>query len=345
MDTSKKIKVRLPVNLTEQEFETFANNQIYTLRKTKVKKLRQAFVSYEGYCLNTQGLVKGCYHDYPHQLPRFLKEASEAYYDIVDHPENLIELKDDETYLMIHHPWFMYYHWVCESLPRIWAVKEQLQDLVLLLPEHYRHNNFVLSSISAFTFKDIFYIPQGKGVLADRLLMPEIKPIMESYDARIFLQLSCLYKQFAIKQFDIHVSKHDRVFISRSKSGRRKIVNEAEVIKVLEEYGFRTLYCEDYSFIEQVAIFSNIKYLVALHGSGLSNMIFMPPQAKVMEFHKTKTNDGDWHSLIFWYMADAMNLQYYHQICSPVNPADDLFIADVLVESSLLKINLSVMLS
>jgi hypothetical protein len=69
----------------------------------------------------------------------------------------------------------------------------------------------------------------------------------------------------------------------------------------------------------------------------------MTPGSNVLEFHKKKTNLADHHSLIFWYMADALNIHYYQQECEPVNPTDNFFEADIIVDTKLLSDNMKVL--
>jgi capsular polysaccharide biosynthesis protein len=339
----KEVSVSLPQNLRKTEVDLFSSNLYYTLQSLTVKKLSNVFITYTGYCLNHEGLIKECHHDYPHQFSRFLKEASEAYYDSKDHPEKLIELNNNKTYLMIHHPWFMYYHWVCESLLRVWMVKEEVKNMVLLLPAHYQYNNFVLSSLKPFKFKGIYFIPEGKNLMVRHVIMPQIKPIMEGYDALQMKEIRNFYQGFVRKQKAIQNNLGERLYVSRSKSARRKIMNEEEVINVLLKYNFTIIYNEDYSFLEQVAIYSNARYLISIHGSGLTNMIFMKENSVVFELYKQITNPNDWHSLIFWYMADAMGHEYYQQVCEPVNNNDDIFNANIVVNIDLMCNNLRMM--
>jgi capsular polysaccharide biosynthesis protein len=203
---------------------------------------------------------------------------------------------------------------------------------------------FAKDSLEPFTFKNIFYIPPAKGVLVRTLCMPQIKPVMASYNPVALNDLNNIYIDYVNSVKKITCNLGERIYVSRKKSRRRKIENENEVIEILNKYNFTVIYNEDYSFFEQVAIYSQVKYLISIHGAGLTNMLFMQSPAAIFELHKKQTNTSDQHSLIFWYMADALGLKYYHQICEPTDNDDDFFEADFIVDIELLKRNLKLMM-
>src|SRR5689334_14311039 len=135
---SKKVSVLPPVNINDEDASLFLPYLSFELSPLKVKRLTNAFVTYTGFCVTENGLLKESHHDYPPQFDYFLKLASVSYEEAYENPDNLVVLDDDNTYLSIHHPWFMYYHWICESVFRIWRVKDKINQMVLLLPESYK---------------------------------------------------------------------------------------------------------------------------------------------------------------------------------------------------------------
>lgn len=67
-----------------------------------------------------------------------------------------------------------------------------------------------------------------------------------------------------------------RVFLSRDKKRfTRGLSNEMEVIDMLQNYGFEVAYAEHLSVDEQVKLFQETEYLVALTGMGLIQQFFM----------------------------------------------------------------------
>lgn len=67
-----------------------------------------------------------------------------------------------------------------------------------------------------------------------------------------------------------------RVFLSRDKKRfTRGLSNESQVITMLQKYGFEVAYAEHLSIDEQVRLFQETEYLVALTGMGLIQQFFM----------------------------------------------------------------------
>ncbi|MBB6112886.1 Protein of unknown function [Mucilaginibacter lappiensis] len=338
------VTVLPPVNMIKEDEGLFLPFLTYRLAPLKVRRLNNAFVTHSGFCLTNKGLAKECYHDYPGQLSDYLKEASGYYENALVNPQQLIELDDEQTYLLIHHPWFMYYHWICESLFRLWMVKEQLDSLILLLPEKYQGSEYVRASLEPFALKKIFFIPDQKSVLLNSLCVPQIKTKMEGYDRVALKEVSSFYRRHVSDKKRLNTNFGERIYVSRRKAGRRHVINEEEVVDIMKKYDFIVLCNEDHGFFEQVAIHAHARYLVSIHGSGLTNMLFMPEGSSILEFHKQQTTSYDWHSQIFWYMADALGHRYFHQICPPEDPAADIFVGNLIVDTVLLEQNLLQML-
>lgn len=96
-----------------------------------------------------------------------------------------------------------------------------------------------------------------------------------------------------------------RVFVSRKGSRGRNLLTEDALRPALETRGFRLVRMEDLSFEEQVALMRRTSVLVAPHGAGLTNMMFCPPGAQVVEI-----GDPGFPNPNFYALACAMGLGY-----------------------------------
>ncbi|MCX6212983.1 glycosyltransferase family 61 protein [Spirosoma sp.] len=340
------VRVNMPKNAAQKEENLFEPFLTYEIEKLKVRKLHNVFVSYSGFCIDKNGLVKESHHSYPTQMQNFTQDAMYHYYKSCNTPGNLLELKDDETYLLFHHPWFVNYgHWMCEGILRIWMVRKQAHKMVLLLPEKYLTNRFIIDSLEPFTFKSIYIIPEGKSLLVKKLCLPRIKPVVDSYYYDKLNEIKSFYINYAINVKKIHLNLGEKLYLSRKKSVQRRVQNETDVERIVNEYGFTSLCNEDYTFWEQVAIYANAKYLVSIHGAGMTNMIFMNKNAQILELHKKMTNPHDWHSFAFWYMCEALGYGYYQQLCQPMREEDHFFTADFVVDIQKLAENIATLVS
>jgi capsular polysaccharide biosynthesis protein len=338
-----EVTVPLPLNFTDADAALYKPYQKYYLRPQKVKKLKNVFVTFSGFCINNKGLIRECHHNYELQYNDYLNEAALHYYNVSDNPGNLITLDNETVYLAIHHPWFNYYHWLCESIFRLWMVRNQLQRLVLILPEYYRDADFIMGSLEPFEIPNIFFIPDGKSLMVRNLCLPQLKPICDSYNTRHLRQVREFYTFYVNNVKKLTNDLGHRLYVSRQLAKRRKVVNEEEVQGVLQRHGFAIFHPEQYSFLEQVAIFSKVKYLVGEHGSGLTNLLFVPDGASILELHKNQTNELDHPSPLFWYMAHSLKINYYHQSCK-THGKEDYFDGNYIVDVANLESNLSLML-
>lgn len=341
---NKLVTVPLPLNITTDELPQYEPYRTYELAPQKIKFLKNVFVTHSGFCLNNKGLIKECHHDFHLQHHDYLSEASYYYYDVNDHPDNLVTFDDDQVYLTIHHPWFNYYHWICESIFRLWMVRRQLNDLILVLPENYKNADFITGSLEPFDVKNIFYIPGGKSLMVKNLCLPQIKRICDSYNSLHLKQVRNFYTNYVLFEKKIPFERIEKLYVSRKLASRRQIINEDELLFIAQRYGFTVFYPENFTFLEQVAIFSQVKYLVGTHGSGLTNMLFMGQNTFLLELHKNRTNEFEHPSPLFWYMAESLGINYHHQSCETFGK-EDYFEGDYIVNAELFEKNLKLICS
>lgn len=111
-------------------------------------------------------------------------------------------------------------------------------------------------------------------------------------------------------------SKRSRIYISRSDVGRkRSIINEVEVVNVLKRFGFDVLTLSPMTLLEQAEIFSNCEVVVAVHGAGLTNVLFMPQKSVVIEMFHYRFG-----SQAYCKLANSLDIDYRYLTCG----AEDL---------------------
>lgn len=74
-----------------------------------------------------------------------------------------------------------------------------------------------------------------------------------------------------------------RVYLGRSDVEVRRLTNEEELRRILSRYDFEVVVINDMSMRDQIDLFGEIDCLVSPHGAGLSNMVFMPDDARIVE--------------------------------------------------------------
>ncbi|GAB4024350.1 glycosyltransferase family 61 protein [Spirosoma gilvum] len=101
---------------------------------------------------------------------------------------------------------------------------------------------------------------------------------------------------------------HNRVYISRK--GRRRIVNEPDLIRMLERYQFTIIEDTPRTVAEQVDIYKNAAFIMGPHGASFTNIIWCEPGTHLFELFSP--NYAPPH---FQYLASVMHMDYsaYYQ--------------------------------
>ncbi|MFN6166278.1 MAG: glycosyltransferase family 61 protein [Pseudanabaena sp.] len=129
---------------------------------------------------------------------------------------------------------------------------------------------------------------------------------------------------------------YKKIYISRSKEQKRKIINELEVIEIVKKYGFKVICFEEYSFEDQIKMALRAKFMISNHGGGLTNLLFMASGGAVLELRKY----GDSNNNCFFTLASALDINYFYQLCetdqNDINNTSDLKIDCQLLSSNII---------
>lgn len=228
-----------------------------------------------------------------------------------------------------------YFHWLCDALTRLFVVRDRVRDTMLLLPGKYRACEFVKASLAAFEVTNINFIESNEVVECRKLLIPShTAPPGHFNDQAIRGVRNVLLARFGSPE------DHDeRLYITRSKATKRRIVNEAGVNAILKEFGFTTVCMEDLSFAEQVRVCSRARYLVSNHGAGLTNMLFMRDGGSVLELR----HQSDCINNCYFTLSSALDLRYFYQTCVAQDRNSDPHEADLVVDPETLRRNLTLL--
>ena len=102
---------------------------------------------------------------------------------------------------------------------------------------------------------------------------------------------------------------YDRIYIKRNLAKRRLVLNEAEVVNLLDGFGFVSVNLELMSLKEQALCMANAKVVVAPHGAGLIDLVFCSQGIKVIEIFPPK-----YVNPIYWQISNVCALSYYYLI-------------------------------
>lgn len=216
-----------------------------------------------------------------------------------------------------------YFHWLLDCLPRLILLEGLGINLPLALPSYLKGKTFVTQSLTLLDKTNYEFLKKEKWYFFKSLCFPAHLAPTGNYNDEI---INKLRSRLTGNCKEVPTLK---IYVSRSKASRRKIVNEQKIFPCLSSMGFRTVFCEDLTFEEQVQLFSKVKYLISNHGAGLSNILFMAPETSVLELRKRNDN----HNNCYFSLASSLNLKYFYLECAPVNSTEETHIADIIVNT------------
>lgn len=208
----------------------------------------------------------------------------------------------------------IYYHWLFDVLPRINVLCQYLrqQDLELSSIDYFVVNNFDKSyQIETLT---ALGIPEEKVISSDRLPHIEAEELVVPSFAGHFDWVPPASIDFLrhhlLRATDIPAHQQPkRIYISREKAKYRKILNQAAVVELLDQFGFVSIALETMTVDQQAQLFDQAEIVVAPHGSGLANLTFCSPGTTVVECfspHYLRTD--------YWMISQYLQLNHYYLV-------------------------------
>ena len=202
----------------------------------------------------------------------------------------------------------VYYHWMIDIIPRI----ELIQRSGIEIGEI---DWFVVNSLSKPFQREtleLLGIPKAKIIESDRhshiQATEMIVPSFPGYLDWVPQGTVKFLRQAFMSQVNLNnTGIGNKVYISRAKSRNRQLVNELEVSELLYSEGFQTIFLEEMTVLEQVAVFSNAEVIVASHGSGLTNLVFCSPKTKIIEIFSPNYIRTD-----YWMISQQLQLEHYY---------------------------------
>lgn len=169
-----------------------------------------------------------------------------------------------------------HWHWLIDALGRLAAepgIVGACQHV--LVPPLVRASQWDMLEAIGIEASRVVQVRLGDSVACDELIVP--MGIADEY--RLHPDLVEWGRGIAARQAP---GRPRRVYVDR-RGGIRPLANEDEIIAALTPLGFEPIRLQDLTFREQVALFAQAECVVAPHGAGLANLIFAPPECRVLE--------------------------------------------------------------
>lgn len=197
-----------------------------------------------------------------------------------------------------------YFHWLIEAIPRIafaqdvgWTLADFDHILVSNPRRPFHQETFALTGIDPAKIVDTAAHPH---VECDVLVaVSDLR--MFAYDASIV----ALKKLFTAQLETSGWAERTKIFVSRSDSDHRRLLNEEEVFSILRPLGFTRVTLSTLSMAEQASLFAQAKVVVSTHGAALANLVFCERGTTIVEIHHPNYTLG-----LYWQIAQRLGLRY-----------------------------------
>lgn len=242
------------------------------------------------------------------------------------------------TYVSVHNSYRGYYHWLLESVPKLLEAQQNIPDFTLLLPASYT-DSFYGDILRLLSITRLERLEPGTIYRVPTLALPYVAENMGNYDATTLREIKTIL--FRAAGIVVPLMPDKRVYISRRKAARRKVLNEVDVEHLLTRYDIESVCFEDFSFEEQLRLCARTQLLVGMHGAGLSNIIFLPETASVLELRKFDDGNNYFFTELAAVLGHSRRLQY----CAADDESRSVQDADLSVDLAQLENNLRELLA
>ena len=220
-----------------------------------------------------------------------------------------------------------YAHWLLDALPRLSLVSEFPENCKILVP--FAPSSFKQQSLQ------LLGLEQRCRPTSERHLI-----IDEFYFSSPTSQIVC-WNPYAInflrdKFLPFSESKPDlpKRFYNVRKGFLRGAANEDEVIDLFKNLGWTIVDTAQFSFRDQISLFSNAEAICGIHGAGFANIVWCRPGCKVIELCSENYLSGCYELIALYNRLD------YHFMIAPENYAVEAVIDLEKLRSILKSINL-----
>ena len=199
----------------------------------------------------------------------------------------------------------------------------------LLIPNSWLNIGYIAKTLKYYEFNVIGYEVSDSFTVSNLIYVPNIAEA-GNYNDMLMYEMR--------NRLSLYAKPLTKIYISRSKARYRKITNEHEVQNLMSQYGVLIVHCEELSWESQQRLMSSCKYLISLHGAGLTNMLFMNSNTNVLEIR----GKGDFNNNCYYSLACALNLNYYYNEAD--NVSNNFHLGDCVVDIGKLEGTLKQML-
>lgn len=302
----------LPVNLTEKDEMLFEAEYSKDLNAVESMRFNNVLILSNGVVIKHKMLASIFFNQKKVPVLRLLKFHLKSIWFLL---KSKNKMKLSKGMLLTDHFSEGFFHWFGDVLQKLEALSYQGVDFsqyIFLIPSTCAHN-YICETLEVYR-RPYLVIDESSRVQVDDLIyVPQISPT-GNYRPELMRSMKNRFVDYFL------VNKgHKRVYITREKARKRKIINESSLMPILKKYDFQIIAMEDLTFREQYKLISESSVLVSLHGAGLTHMLWLGSEegrkGRVLEIRA----GGDASNNCFYSLASALNVDYYYCLAEKVN--------------------------
>ena len=187
-----------------------------------------------------------------------------------------------------------YAHWMTEVLPRIvlFCGDERFKDVPIVVNDGLHQNIMHSLLLVAGPDREIITLPVGRAMAVSELYVTSVtgyvpfgrrKTKLSGHSHGVFSPWALAELRNRFNLFGQRIDEEtwpEKIFLRRN-SGVRRLVNAAEVEKLLTAHGFTMVEPEKLTFLQQIRLFKNAKVIVSSTGAAVANAIGSRPGVEV----------------------------------------------------------------
>ena len=239
------------------------------------------------------------------------------------------------------------WHWTLESLPKLLALESTGFTGAYIVPaqETEREDSVIMRCLRMFAIDPGRILPSGPTYRIKLLFLPQR---LSGFSLAENMPLSDFLRQRLLEAVGV-LDGSKRLYVRRI--GRRRVLNEDDILPVLKDFGFETIVPEDLDLAAQWRCMTNVDCSVMVHGANSTLTLLQKPGSVAVElFGNRYVSYNNLHA------ARLLKLRYYPLIeeLDPASypgeraPVADFLLegmnADILVDPAHLRITLETLL-
>jgi hypothetical protein len=311
-----------PHNFIKDDASFFEEWKSYKTFPHDLYLMNNVTITHEGIVLKKHSVfIKAL----PHPIFRFKFGPLYNIYIRLFYKEHMLDKRRNYLLLFDHWSSVNYFHWVVDSLCRAYMATNNIGfEFTILLPEN--PPAYVLDSLEKFNILDIIYIPRNSFVKTNQLYSINYAAWSGQQHPVI---LNKTKEYIVSKTKPEQLLQYKRIYASRSRQKTRRVINEDEVITIVTKHGFTVVYFDDMTFDAQVALMQNVQFFISSHGANITNILFLPTNAKVLELINNKKPN-----FCYWSVASFIHIEYNYQLCN-IHSADHIIVDIAKLEENI----------